>query len=89
MWKDVLRGERHKLKLGYYCVRLPDDEERSRKIPRSESQRLATELFDNTSPWSEIEDRGRFGIPNLVSDLSKVLVHLIEKRYVLYTYMLA
>ena len=86
-WKDVLQGQTHKLKLGYYCVRLPDDDERSRKISRIESLELATRLFDTTPPWSEIEDRGRFGIPNLVSDLSEVLIRLVEEGYVIFLFL--
>jgi hypothetical protein len=66
------------LKHGYYCVRLPDDDERSRNISHSECEKLATELFESTSPWSDVDDRRRFGTANLVTDLSKLLIDLIE-----------
>jgi hypothetical protein len=35
--KDVLDGRLHPLKHGYYCVRLPVDDERSRNITRAAS----------------------------------------------------
>jgi hypothetical protein len=78
MWKDVLQGKSHPLKHGYYCVRLPDDDERSSHISHDECENLATALFESTSPWSDIADRSRFGTANLVTDLSKLLIDLIE-----------
>ncbi|KAK0476319.1 P-loop containing nucleoside triphosphate hydrolase protein [Armillaria novae-zelandiae] len=79
-WRDIILGqeEKHKLKHGYYCVRLPDDDERRRKISRNESQALAKLYFENNSPWKEFVDRSRFGIPSLVHDISRLLVRLIE-----------
>jgi vacuolar protein sorting-associated protein 1 len=65
------------LKHGYYCVRLPDDEERKNKAAFSKA---VSQFFDNNSPWNSIEDRNRFGIPNLVSDISRLLVSLIENK---------
>ena len=75
----VIEGRQHKLRHGYYCVRLPDDTQRAQRLPRSELQRIATDYFDTTSPWSEVTDRGRFGIPAFVSDISVLLVHHINK----------
>lgn len=83
LWKDILQGQTKPmdtLKHGYYCVRLPDDDERARKISRAESQKLAAEFFDTTLPWSSIPERNRFGIPNFVSDISQLLVGLIESK---------
>ncbi|KAJ6558304.1 P-loop containing nucleoside triphosphate hydrolase protein [Mycena capillaripes] len=77
-WKEVLEGKDHQLKHGYYCVRLPDDDERSRGISRAESERRAAEYFDSTQPWRDIVDRSRFGVPNLAAFLSKLLVARIE-----------
>ncbi|SJL16535.1 uncharacterized protein ARMOST_20061 [Armillaria ostoyae] len=79
-WREIILGqdEKHKLKHGYYCVRLPDDDERKRKISRDESQALAKVYFEKNSPWKEFLDRSRFGIPALVHDISRLLVRLIE-----------
>ncbi|KAJ6552047.1 P-loop containing nucleoside triphosphate hydrolase protein [Mycena vulgaris] len=77
-WKDVLEGKDHLLTHGYYCVRLPDDDDRSRGISRAESERRAAEYFDTTQPWKDIVDRTRFGVPNLATFLSQLLVARIE-----------
>ena len=77
-WKDVLEGRSHRLRHGYYCMRFPDDAEREAHITRAEAQRRATEFFDRTSPWCEIADRARFGVPGFVNDVSKLLCRLIE-----------
>lgn len=79
-WREIILGQdqRHKLQHGYYCVRLPDDDERRRNISRDESQTAAQQFFDRTSPWRDFPDRSRFGIPALVRDISRLLVGLIE-----------
>ena len=77
-WQDVIQGREHKLRHGYYCVRLPDDEERMRKVTRADALKIANEFFENNLPWNTIPDRNRFGIPNLVMDISRLLVSLIE-----------
>lgn len=61
-----------------YCVRLPDDDECSRGILRAESERRAAEYFDSTQPWRDILDRNRFGVPNLATFFSGLLVARIE-----------
>ncbi|EIW77518.1 hypothetical protein CONPUDRAFT_61569 [Coniophora puteana RWD-64-598 SS2] len=79
-WRDILegRGENRRLRLGYYCMRFSDDAERSQNLSRSESQRRATEFFETTAPWSQVTDRRRFGVPNFVADVSKLLMKLIQ-----------
>jgi hypothetical protein len=81
-WQAVIEGriERHKLKYGYYCVRFPDDDERARRITREESLEKEAKFFDNTLPWNGMPDRTRFGISNLISDISRHLVRLIESK---------
>lgn len=79
-WREIILGQdqKHRLKHGYYCVRLPDDDERKRNISRDKSQTAAQQFFERTSPWREFTDRSRFGIPALVRDISRLLVGLIE-----------
>ena len=75
-------GAEYPLKHGYYCVRLPDDDERSQAMTRADYQRLADQFFNATSPWKDILHSQRFGVPNFVSDISKLLVGLIETKHV-------
>ncbi|KAK0200177.1 P-loop containing nucleoside triphosphate hydrolase protein [Desarmillaria ectypa] len=79
-WREIILGQdqKHKLKHGYYCVRLPDDDERKRNISREESLTRAKRYFERTSPWKEFPNRSRFGVPALVHDISRLLVGLIE-----------
>jgi len=63
-------------------VRLPDDVERGQHLSRAESQRRAAEYFDTTAPWSGVSDRRRFGILGFVSDVSRLLIQLIEEACV-------
>ena len=81
-WLDVIEGRKHKLNHGYYCVRLPDDAQRAQRLSRSAFQRIAADYFDTTAPWSGVADRGRFGIPGFVTDISVLLVNHIKKVYV-------
>ncbi|KAG2153903.1 P-loop containing nucleoside triphosphate hydrolase protein [Suillus clintonianus] len=79
-WVEIIEGrsDDHTLRHGFYCVRLPDDAERALRLSRAESQRRAAEYFDTTSPWKDVTDRHRFGIPGFVSDVSRLLIRLIE-----------
>jgi len=86
IWLDVIEGRQHKLKHGYYCVRLPDDAQRAQRLSRSALQRIAADYFDTASPWSEVTDRGRFGIPAFVTDISVLLVNHITRMYVALQY---
>ncbi|KAG1896029.1 P-loop containing nucleoside triphosphate hydrolase protein [Suillus fuscotomentosus] len=80
-WVEIIEGrsEEHTLMHGFYCVRLPDDSERAQRLSRAESQRRAAEYFDTTSPWKDVTERHRFGIPGFVSDISRLLIQLIEE----------
>ncbi|KAK7030461.1 hypothetical protein VNI00_014046 [Paramarasmius palmivorus] len=80
-WRNTLEGRgRYPLKHGYYCVRLPDDAERELRHPRAKSHQLAHEFFTTTAPWDAFPNRKLFGIPNLVSNVSSLLVELIESN---------
>jgi hypothetical protein len=78
-WKEVLEGRLHQTKHGYYCVRLPNDEQRASGITTSGMNDLADEFFNDTPPWNEILDRSRFGIPNLVKYTSALLIEFIQE----------
>ncbi|TDL15309.1 P-loop containing nucleoside triphosphate hydrolase protein [Rickenella mellea] len=78
-WTEVLEGRSDELRLGYYCVRLADDEERAKDLSRAETQHLASLFFQTTDPWMSIQDRSRFGIPALVKALSGHLTELLDR----------
>ena len=78
-WMKVLSGKAQKLKHGYYCVRLPDDDERAKNLTRQEYYENAKTFFVQEPPWNTVKDKRRLGIPGLVEDLSGHLTILIEK----------
>ncbi len=79
-WREVLEGKTNILQHGYYCVRLPDEAERLKKLSRTETEGLAERFFKDHPPWNEMKNRGRLGVPNLVRDVSALLVQWIEKK---------
>ncbi|PCH34568.1 hypothetical protein WOLCODRAFT_145375 [Wolfiporia cocos MD-104 SS10] len=78
-WLRVLQGHEHPLKLGYYTVKLPDDDERAKKLSRPELKKRAWKFFTNTEPWKDLLQSRRLGIPDLISDLSILLMRIMRE----------
>ncbi|KZT03107.1 uncharacterized protein LAESUDRAFT_705284 [Laetiporus sulphureus 93-53] len=76
-WLEVFQGKTHQLALGYYAVRLSDDTERGTKT-RQEMNAIASQFFASNAPWKELLDSGHLGIPNLIHDISSVLMGIIH-----------
>jgi len=76
LWKNVLTGQAHPLRLGYYCVRMMNDEQRKNRA----SGTNLDDFFTTVAPWKDIQPRSTFGIPNFVSGISKLLVEMIEAK---------
>lgn len=83
LWLDVIEGRRHVTKLGYYCTRQPDDEERGRNITTSQARVAEKEFFSKNAPWATSTSQDRFGTDNLVASLSKLLAKIIDDSYAL------
>ena len=85
-WRELILGNssKHNLNLGYYCVRLIDEDERLEGVSQEDAQRRATEFFENTPPWNDmlLERGNRFGIPAFVMQVNHLLVQMIEAKYV-------
>ena len=77
-WLAVIEGHRHTTKLGYYCTRQPDDDERARGITVEQARLAEKEFFAKTAPWSTSSAQDRFGTGNLVSSLSRLLAKIID-----------
>ncbi|KAF8808851.1 hypothetical protein BYT27DRAFT_7188333 [Phlegmacium glaucopus] len=80
-WKKILANEdpERKTKHGCYCVRLPNDLERSRGDARAKARNTEEDFFNSTAPWAQMKDKSRCGIPNFVKNISVLLVELIEE----------
>lgn len=72
----------HALRLGYYCVKLPDDAQRTADMmsPPSRAVRQAREMqfFQSTQPWSNLQNKSRFGVGRLLDELSKNLTTMLD-----------
>ena len=67
----------HKLRLGYYAVRLPTDEDRARKVTPAQARELAARVFDTVAPWKDVKalpGPSRLGVEALIRDLSPLLL---------------
>lgn len=76
-WKNIFEGkiQQHRLRLGYYCVRLLRDNERSQN---ANLQQTAMRYFSVTSPWKDLEVKDRLGVDALVKDISDLLMKFLK-----------
>ncbi|KAI0327159.1 hypothetical protein GY45DRAFT_1309181 [Cubamyces sp. BRFM 1775] len=79
-WLSIFRGDipQHHLQKGYYCVRLPSDQERRQGVSRQVIERTSQRFFNQTSPWKDVSP-GRLGVANVVRDISALLMSIIEQ----------
>lgn len=75
-WVQVMAGQEHRTKHGYFCVRLPDDAERREKISYAEAREREMRYFATVAPWCDTAQRHRYGIESLVQFLSERLMEL-------------
>ncbi|KAJ6610621.1 P-loop containing nucleoside triphosphate hydrolase protein [Mycena sp. CBHHK59/15] len=80
LWLDVIEGQKHQLRHGYYCTRQPDDDERAKGITTVEARKAEIDFFSRTAPWATSSQKDRFGTENLVSTLSTLLVKIIAEK---------
>lgn len=76
---DILSGRDRVLKHGYYCLRLPDDDERLQNLSEEEYYARSRNFFEHEAPWNTLPDKRRLGISGLIEDLSRHLTVLIDK----------
>lgn len=72
----------HSLQKGYYCVRLPNDRERQSGLTRAQVQEKERGFFRTTAPWKDLKSARRLGVPNLVRDISHLLMGVTQSAYV-------
>ncbi|KAL7276404.1 hypothetical protein RUND412_000609 [Rhizina undulata] len=80
-WINILRGNAHRLKHGYFVTKQPSQEQLVRSISHAEARAQETEFFSNTEPWrTELSDlKERFGTQALQSYLANEFGELIRK----------
>lgn len=78
-WADVLEGNLHSTKHGYFCTRLPDDKERLEGITPDAARKAETSFFDTKEPWATSSRRERCGTHALVNYVSDLLTQFIRE----------
>ncbi|KAI1782037.1 P-loop containing nucleoside triphosphate hydrolase protein [Ganoderma leucocontextum] len=81
-WKDIFEGRArdHRLRLGYYAVRLPTDEDRARNVSPAQMREQAARVFDTVAPWKDLKalpGPTRLGVEALIRDISPLLMRML------------
>ena len=80
LWLDVIEGRRFPLKLGYFCIRQPDEDERAANISSGAARPADLFFFASPTLWSTSLQQYRFGTERLVPALSGHLTRIIDQR---------
>jgi hypothetical protein len=90
-WGRIFTGEEeaHRFRHGYFAVRLADDNQRMAGVSREEMKQISDAFFALTAPWRDMDPpyKERQGITNLTEHLSKLLIELIEARFVIHFFL--
>lgn len=83
-WVNILRGNSHRLKHGYFVTKQPNQEQLNQSIDHAQARAQEAEFFTKSEPWAtDLQDlKHRFGTQALQSYLAKELGELIKKRYI-------
>ncbi|KAI5852607.1 P-loop containing nucleoside triphosphate hydrolase protein [Morchella snyderi] len=81
-WVNILRGNSHRLKHGYFVTKQPNQEQLNQSIDHAQARAQEAEFFTKSEPWAtDLQDlKHRFGTQALQSYLAKELGELIKKR---------
>ncbi|CAB4416615.1 unnamed protein product [Rhizophagus irregularis] len=78
-WMKIMRGDAHRLALGYYVVRNPKPKELKEGITFKEARKNEKNFFDNEEPWRSFYIRDRLGVEHLQKKLSDLLIDAIKR----------
>ncbi|CAG8550911.1 7278_t:CDS:2, partial [Acaulospora morrowiae] len=74
----IMKGEAHKLSLGYYVIKNPNKKRLMENITFEEAREEEIDFFENESPWKDnYEFNERIGVKKLQSKLSDLLIKAI------------
>ncbi|CAE6540893.1 unnamed protein product [Rhizoctonia solani] len=83
-WIDMIKNETETLRLrhGWFSVKQPSARQLAAGMSWSEARELDEKYFQDTAPWSTIEEewRKRLGCSNLISHLGDTLAKVILSR---------
>ncbi|CAG8638734.1 12537_t:CDS:2, partial [Acaulospora morrowiae] len=77
-WLKIMKGEAHKLSLGYYVIKNPNKKRLMENITFEEAREEEIAFFENETPWRDnYEINERIGVKKLQSKLSDLLIKAI------------
>ncbi|CAI2165758.1 22_t:CDS:2 [Funneliformis geosporum] len=79
-WLKIMRGEAHKLALGYYIVRNPKPSELKNGITFKVARQNEMNFFEYETPWKNFHPRKRLGVTFLQEKLSELLIKAIKRN---------
>ncbi|KAG9301962.1 hypothetical protein G9A89_021006 [Geosiphon pyriformis] len=80
IWGMIIRGEAHRLRLGYYVVKNPAKLELSKGITFEEARKSEEKFFSTIPMWKNMHLKNRMGVANLRGKLSELLIKAIERN---------
>ncbi|RHZ78966.1 hypothetical protein Glove_153g49 [Diversispora epigaea] len=78
IWLKILRGEAHKLSLGYYVVKNPSKIQLTNQITFEEARKEEEYFFKREDPWKNLRS-DRIGVKRLQHKLSELLIQAIKR----------
>lgn len=84
-WIQLVQNQQEKFKHGWHVVKQSNQQQLEAKIPWKEARRNETKFFNETEPWTTLDDsfRQRLGTEYLAQSLGNILFGMIRKRYAL------
>ncbi|KAG9296191.1 hypothetical protein G9A89_014783 [Geosiphon pyriformis] len=79
-WLKIMRGEKHKLSLGYYVVKNPSQEDLMKHITFPKARKAEKAFFEMHDSWKQYEFKNRIGVDNLRGKLSELLIEGIKRN---------
>ncbi|RHZ78965.1 hypothetical protein Glove_153g48 [Diversispora epigaea] len=78
IWLKILKGEAHKLSLGYYVVKNPNKMQLTNQITFEEAREEEEYFFKREDPWKNLRS-DRIGVKRLQLKLSELLIQAIKR----------
>ncbi|RHZ78949.1 hypothetical protein Glove_153g30 [Diversispora epigaea] len=80
IWLKILRGEAHKLSLGYYVVKNPSKIQLTNQITFEEARKDEENFFKREYPWKNLILSEPIGVKRLQYKLSELLIQAIRRN---------
>jgi hypothetical protein len=80
IWEKIMKGNSHRLRLGYYMTRLPKSDPKEMKMKPDEARTMEHKFFNGHAIWGRM-DKEHLGSSKLADALSRALSKMIQDMY--------